>query len=81
MDIIVVTAVLAFLIGMAVGIAGYFFCTILRYEKEIEAIFDRVVERYENIISHKDKQNKRIYEAYRRLQERQMESEVKDYEV
>ena len=42
-----VTAVLAFLLGMAVGIAGYFYTTIASYEKEIEDIFQRMCQKYD----------------------------------
>ena len=63
-----VTAVLAFLFGVAVGIAGYFFTTIAAYEKEIEAIFDRVVAKYEKMLENKDRENRNLYDTVVDLQ-------------
>lgn len=63
-----VTAVLAFLVGMAVGIAGYFFTTILAYEKEIEAIFDRVVAKYEKMLENTNRENRNLYDTVVDLQ-------------
>lgn len=65
-----VTAVLAFLFGMGVGIAGYFFTTIAAYEKEIEAIFDRVVAKYEKKIKRKEEENKRLHDSLMEAQVR-----------
>lgn len=63
-----VTAVLAFLFGVAVGIAGYFFTTIAAYEKEIEAIFDRVVAKYEKMLENKNRENRNLYDTVVDLQ-------------
>lgn len=63
-----VTAVLAFLFGMAVGIAGYFFTTIAAYEKEVEAIFDRVVAKYEKMLENKNRENRNLYDTVVDLQ-------------
>ena len=76
-----VASVLAFLLGMAVGIAGYFFTTIAAYEKKILAIFDRMCGKYEGIISRKEEENKRIYKAYRELQKKVIEQEAEEYDV
>ena len=65
---IFVTAVLAFLFGMAVGIAGYFFTTIAAYEKEVEAIFDRVVAKYEKMLENKNRENRNLYDTVVDLQ-------------
>lgn len=65
---IFVTAVLAFLFGMGVGIAGYFFTTIAAYEKEIEAIFDRVVAKYEKMLENKNRENRNLYDTVVDLQ-------------
>ncbi len=62
-EAIVIAAVLAFLLGMAVGIAGYFFCTILRYEKEIEDIFDSMCQKYERKLQRKEEENKRLHDS------------------
>lgn len=67
---IFVTAVLAFLLGMAVGIAGYFLCTILRYEKEIEGIFDRMCQKYERKLTRKEEENRRLSDSLVDLQVR-----------
>ncbi len=75
METIVITAVLAFLLGMAVGIAGYAFTTLAAWEKEIEAIFERMCQRYKNTISHKESENRRILAAYRSLQRQIREKE------
>lgn len=68
MDTIVITAVLAFLFGMGVGIAGYCFTTIAAYEKEIEAIFDRVVAKYEKMLENKNRENRNLYDTVVDLQ-------------
>ncbi len=65
---IFVTAVLAFLLGMAVGIAGYFFCTILRYEKEIENIFDSMCQKYDRKLQRKEEENRRLSDSLVDLQ-------------
>lgn len=70
MEIIVISAVLAFLLGMAVGIAGYFFCTILRYEKEIEGIFERMSQKYERKLQRKEEENKRLHDSLMEAQVR-----------
>ena len=63
-----VTAVLAFLFGMAVGIAGYCFTTLVAWEKEIEAIFDRVVTKYEKMLENKNRENRNLYDTVVDLQ-------------
>ena len=63
-----VTAVLAFLFGMAVGIAGYCFTTLVAWEKEIEAIFDRVVAKYEKMLENKNRENRNLYDTVVDLQ-------------
>ena len=68
MDTVFIAAVLAFLGGMAVGIAGYFFTTIAAYEKEVEAIFDRVVAKYEKMLEEKNQENRRLSASVRDLQ-------------
>lgn len=65
---IFVTAVLAFLFGMAVGIAGYCFTTLVAWEKEIEAIFQRMCDKYQKKIDAKDKENERLHDTVLNLQ-------------
>lgn len=77
MEIIVITAVLAFLLGMAVGIAGYFFCTILRYEKEIEGIFERMCQKYDRKLQSKEEENRRLSDSLVDLQVRLARKEKK----
>lgn len=77
MEIIVITAVLAFLLGMAVGIAGYFFCTILRYEKEIEGIFERMSQKYKRKLQMKEEENRRLSDSLVDLQVRLARKEKK----
>lgn len=67
-DTIVITAVLAFLIGMAVGIAGYAYTTLFSWEKEIEAIFQRMCERYQKKIDNLNSENDRLHESVLNLQ-------------
>lgn len=69
-EAIVIAAVLAFLLGMAVGIAGYFFCTILRYEKEIEDIFDRMCQKYDRKLARKEEENRRLSDSLVEMQVR-----------
>jgi hypothetical protein len=67
-DNIFVAVVLAFLIGVAVGIAGYFFTTIAAYEKEIEEIFQNMCNKYENKLKIKEEENDRLHETVVDLQ-------------
>ena len=57
-DSIIIAAVLAFLLGMAVGIAGYAFTAVSAIEKEIVPIFDRLAQRYEDKVSSLEFENK-----------------------
>ena len=68
MEIIVITAVLAFLLGMAVGIAGYTFTTLVAWEKEIEAIFERMCNKYQKKLDNANAENSRLHEAVLDLQ-------------
>ena len=67
-DSIFVAVVLAFLVGVAVGIAGYFFTTIAAYEKEIEQIFESMCNKYENKLRIKEEENDRLHETIVNLQ-------------
>lgn len=64
---IIVAAVLAFLVGMAIGIAGCFFTTIARFEKEIEEIFETTFNKYKRKLNQKDEEIKRKEEENKRL--------------
>lgn len=68
MDTIIITAVLAFLLGMAVGIAGYCFTTLVAWEKEIEAIFQRMCDKYQKKIDYQEAENCRLHDALLDLQ-------------
>lgn len=57
-DSIIIAAVLAFLLGLAVGIAGYAFTAVSAIEKEIVPIFERLVQRYEDKVSSLEFENK-----------------------
>lgn len=57
-DSIIIASVLAFLLGLAVGIAGYAFTAVSAIEKEIVPIFDRLVQRYEDKVSSLEFENK-----------------------
>lgn len=63
MEIIVITAVLAFLVGMAVGIAGYCFTTMVAWEKEIEDIFERMCLKYEAKLKRYKDENDRLHSS------------------
>jgi hypothetical protein len=63
-----VASVLAFLLGMAVGIAGYAFTTLVAWEKEIEGIFQRMCDKYQKKIDHQEAENCRLHEALVDLQ-------------
>lgn len=76
-EAIFITAVLAFLLGMAVGIAGYFFCTILRYKKEIEDIFERMCQKYERKLARKEEENRRLSDSLVEMQVRLARKEKK----
>ena len=68
MEIVVITAVLAFLVGMAVGIAGYTFTTLVAWEKEIEGIFQRMCEKYQKKLDNANAENSRLHETVLDLQ-------------
>lgn len=70
MDTIIITAVLAFLLGMAVGIAGYCFTTLVAWEKEIEGIFERMSQKYERKLQRKEEENKRLHDSLMEAQVR-----------
>lgn len=57
-DSIIIAFVLAFLLGLAIGIAGYAFTAVSAIEKEIVPIFDRLVQRYEDKVSSLEFENK-----------------------
>ena len=65
---IFIAAVLAFLIGMAVGIAGYAYLTLYKWEEEVEAIFNRMCDKYQKKIDAKDKENERLHDTVLDLQ-------------
>lgn len=68
MDTIIITAVLAFLLGMAVGIAGYCFTTLVAWEKEIEAIFQRMCDKYQKKLDYANAENSRLHATVLDLQ-------------
>ena len=76
-DTIIITAVLAFLLGMAVGIAIYFFSTIAAYEKEIEAIFQRTCDKYQKKINRASAENDLLHETIVDLQAKLARKEKK----
>ena len=57
-DSIIIAAVLAFLLGLAIGIAGYAFTAVSAIEKEIVPIFDRLARKYEDKVSSLEFENK-----------------------
>jgi cell shape-determining protein MreC len=57
-DSIIIASVLAFLLGLAIGIAGYAFTAVSAIEKEIVPIFDRLVRKYEDKVSSLEFENK-----------------------
>ena len=61
METIIITAVLAFLLGMAVGIAGYCFTTLVAWENEIEDIFERMCHKYEAKLKAYREENDRLH--------------------
>lgn len=63
-----VTAVLAFLFGVAVGIAGYCFTTLVAWEKEIEAIFQRMCDKYQKKLDYANAENSRLHATVLDLQ-------------
>ena len=65
---IFVASILSFLLGMAVGIAGYFYLTICKWESEVEAIFDRTCNKYQKKIDEKNKENERLHDTVVDLQ-------------
>lgn len=67
-DTIIITAVLAFLVGMAVGIAGYCFTTLVAWEKEIEAIFQRMCDKYQKKLDYANAENSRLHATVLDLQ-------------
>lgn len=74
---IFITAVLAFLVGMAVGIAGYCFTTLVAWEKEIEDIFESMCLKYEHKIKLKDEENDRLHASLVSMQAKLAERKVR----
>ena len=68
MEQIVIVSVLSFLLGLAVGIIGYSLTTIVAYEKEIEAIFNRMCMKYQKKLEYKEKENDRLHDTVLDLQ-------------
>ena len=75
---IVITAVLAFLLGMAVGIAGYCFSTMVAWEKEIETIFENMCLKDERKLARKEAENRRLSDSLVEMQVRLARKEKKN---
>ena len=58
LDSIVIASVLSFLLGLAVGIAGYAFTAVSAIEKEIVPIFERMCSRYKSELANRDLENR-----------------------
>lgn len=69
-DTIIVASVLSFLVGLAIGIAVFALTTLVAWEKEIEAIFQRMCDKYEKKITRYKEENKRLHDSL-------MEAQVK----
>lgn len=63
-------AVIFFLIGMATGIIVYCYTSVIRYEKDIEVILERINKEHQKELNRKEEENKRLHDSL-------MEAQVK----
>lgn len=66
----IVVAVIFFLIGMATGIIVYCYTSVIRYEKDIEIILERINKEHQKELNRKEEENKRLHDSL-------MEAQVK----
>ena len=67
-DTIIVASVLSFLVGLAIGIAGFALTTLVAWEKEIEAIFQRMCDKYQKKLDYANAENSRLHATVLDLQ-------------
>lgn len=56
-------AVIFFLIGMATGIIVYCYTSVIRYEKDIEVILERINKEHQKELNKKEEENRRLYDS------------------
>lgn len=56
-------AVIFFLIGMATGIIVYCYTSVIRYEKDIEVILERINKEHQKELNRKEEENRRLYDS------------------
>lgn len=59
----IVVAVIFFLIGMATGIIVYCYTSVIRYEKDIEVILERINKEHQKELNRKEEENRRLYDS------------------
>lgn len=59
----IVVAVIFFLMGMATGIIVYCYTSVIRYEKDIEVILERINKEHQKELNRKEEENRRLYDS------------------
>ena len=59
----IVVAAIFFLMGMATGIIVYCYTSVIRYEKDIEVILERINKEHQKELNRKEEENKRLYDS------------------
>jgi hypothetical protein len=73
----IVVAVIFFLIGMATGIIVYCYTSVIRYEKDIEVILERINKEHQEKLNRKEEENKRLHDSLMEAQVKLAERKVR----
>jgi len=73
----IVVAVIFFLIGMATGIIVYCYTSVIRYEKDIEVILERINKEHQEELNRKEEENKRLHDSLMEAQVKLAEKKVR----
>lgn len=73
----IVVAVIFFLIGMATGIIVYCYTSVIRYEKDIEVILERINKEHQKELNRKEEENKRLHDSLMEAQVKLAERKVR----
>lgn len=73
----IVVAVIFFLIGMATGIIVYCYTSVIRYEKDIEVILERINKEHQEELNRKKEENKRLHDSLMEAQVKLAERKVR----
>ena len=77
----IVVAVIFFFIGMATGIIVYCYTSVIRYEKDIEVILERINKEHQKELNRKEEENKRLHDSLMEAQVKLAERKVRKNET